>query len=206
MRAKHLAMRNLGTSLRLQGRYQESLEWFEKALVAAAIHHNHRGDHAQGLLEAGLARLELGEFDTAQQLFTRADALFDDVHKQHTTPARAELLVGMARVQVQRRDYVNALQSAQKADLFWRDFDPDNRGAGEAALWLGRSYLALGRNAEAREALGRARSVLSRSRLPSDVKLLRCLPVSPRFTSRTSASERLKTVESEDAPFQCAAA
>jgi tetratricopeptide (TPR) repeat protein len=112
-------------------------------------------------------------------VFTRADALFNDVHKQHATPARAELLVGMARVQAKRRDYANALQSAQKADLFWRDFDPDNRGAGEAALWLGRSYLALGRHAEALEALGRARSVLSRSRLPSDVQLLRLARVTP---------------------------
>ena len=81
MRARHLAMRNLGTSLRLQGRYRESLEWLEKAMVAAAIHHNHRGDLAQGLLEAGLARLELGELDTARQLFTKAEALFRDVHR-----------------------------------------------------------------------------------------------------------------------------
>ena len=114
MRARHLAMRNLGTSLRLQGRYRESLEWVEKALVEAAIHHNHRGDLAQGLLEAGLARLELGEVDAASQSFTRAEALFNDVHKEHATPARADLLVGMARVHLQRRDGEHALQSRKR--------------------------------------------------------------------------------------------
>ena len=141
--------------------------------MSAAVHRNHRGDLAQGLLEAGLARLELGEFDTARQLFTKAEALFGDVHKDHTTPARADLLVGMARIHLQGQDYVSALRSAQKADLFWRDFDPDNRGAGEAALWLGRSYLALGRNAEAAEPLARARKVLSRSPIPADATHLR---------------------------------
>jgi tetratricopeptide (TPR) repeat protein len=172
MRAQHLAMRNLGTSLRLQGRFRDSLAWFDKALVAAAIHHNHRGDLAQGLLEAGLARLELGELDAAQQAFTRAETLFSDVQKQRMTPARADLLVGMARVQLQRREYATALQALQAADLFWRDFNPDNRWAGAAALWLGRCYLAMGRTREAVEALHRAERALSQSPVPSDVALL----------------------------------
>jgi len=170
-RANHLAMRNLGTLLRLQGRHVDALQWLEKSTAASAIQPSHRGDHAHGLLEAGLARLELGEIDAAQQLFTRAEALFNDVQKQRTTPARADLLVGMARVQLQRGDYKTALQSAQGADRFWRDFDPDNRSAGEAALWLGRCYRALGRNAEAAETLRRAERMLSRSPIPSDRKL-----------------------------------
>ena len=172
MRANHLAMRHLGTSLRLQGRYADSLASFDKAMVAAAIHHNHRGDLAHGLLEAGLARLELGEFDTAQQFFTRAGTLFSDIQKQRTTPARADLLVGMARIQLERREYADALPSLQKADLFWRDFNPDNRWAGAAALWLGRCYLAMGRTVEANEALNRAERTLSRSPVPSDAPLL----------------------------------
>jgi eukaryotic-like serine/threonine-protein kinase len=169
-RAHHLASRNLGTSLRLQGRYVESLQLLEKSIAASAIQPSHRGDHAHGLLEAGLSRLELGEFDAARELFTRAEALFDDVQSQHTTPARADLLSGMARVQLQRGDYAAALRSAEAADLFWRDFDPENRWAGEAALWLGRCYLALDRGAEADEALSRAARVLSRSPIPSDAE------------------------------------
>jgi tetratricopeptide (TPR) repeat protein len=172
MRARHLALRHLGTSLRLQGHHRQSLQWFEKALAAAAVHHNHRGDLAQGLVEAGLTRLELGEVDAAWQSFTRAEALYNDVQKERTSPARADLLVAMARVHLHQRDYDSALQSAQKADRFWRDFDPLNRWAGEAAFWLGRSYLALGRDVEAAEAMGRAEALLSRSPIPSDVTLL----------------------------------
>src|SRR5262249_32798062 len=94
-RAHHLAMRNLGTSLRLQGRYEESLHWWEKALAASAFERSHRGDHAHGLVEMGLARLERGEVDAAREVFVRADTLFDDVQKQRVTPARADLLLGM---------------------------------------------------------------------------------------------------------------
>jgi tetratricopeptide (TPR) repeat protein len=172
-RARHLATRHLGTTVRLQGRYADSLEWFDKATAAAAVHRNHRGDLAHGLLESGLARLALGEFDAARQLFIRTEALFDDVQSQHTTPARANLLSAMARVLLQRGDYAAALRSAEAADLFWRDFDPENRWAGEAALWLGRCYLALDRGAEADEALSRAARVLSRSPIPSDAELRR---------------------------------
>jgi tetratricopeptide (TPR) repeat protein len=114
----------------------------------------------------------LGELDTAQHLFTRADALFSDVQQQRATPARADLLVGIARVHLQRRDYATALQCAQQADHFWRDSDPGSRWAGEAALWLGRVYVALGRNVDAVEALSRAERLLSRSPIPSDVTLL----------------------------------
>jgi tetratricopeptide (TPR) repeat protein len=171
-RARHLAMRNLGTLLRLQGRYVEALQWLEKSNEASAVQPSHRGDHAHGVLEAGLARLELRELDTAHRLFIQAEEIFNDMHQQRVTPARADLLVGMARLHLQRSDAVKALQSAEKADDVWRDFDPDCRWAGEAALWLGRAHLALGRKAEAREALTRAEYLLSRSPLPSDVKLI----------------------------------
>jgi eukaryotic-like serine/threonine-protein kinase len=96
-RGKHLAMRNLGTSLRLQGRHAEALQWLEQAIEAAAIQRSHRIDLAQGLVEAGLAKLELGEVDAAQSYFTRAEELFADVQGRRMTPARTELSNGMAR-------------------------------------------------------------------------------------------------------------
>ncbi len=159
-RAHHLALRNLGTSLRLQGRYAEALPWLEKSLRESAIQPSHRGDHAHGLLEAGLTRLERGEFDTARQLLERARVLFADVQKQRMTPARADLLVGLARLDLQRGDNDGALQSAQEADLFWRGFDSENPLAGAAALWLGRCHLALGHQAASSEALSRAAHLL----------------------------------------------
>jgi serine/threonine protein kinase/tetratricopeptide (TPR) repeat protein len=171
-RARHLAMRNLGTLLRLQGRYVEALQWLEQSNEASARQPSHRGDHAHGLLEAGLARLELGEVDTAEDLLTRAEAIFEDVQQQRATPARADLRVGMARVRFERRNYLGALRSAEHADRIWRDFDQENRWAGEAALWLGRAQLALGRKADAIETLNRAARILSRSPLPADVPLV----------------------------------
>ena len=110
-------MRHLGTLLRLQGRYVDSLQWLEKSNAASAIQPSHRGDHAHGLLEAGLARLELGELDAAQHLFTRAETLFNDVQQERVTPARADLLVGMARVHLQRRDYARALQLLRRKPI-----------------------------------------------------------------------------------------
>jgi eukaryotic-like serine/threonine-protein kinase len=170
-RAQHLAMRNLGTSLRLQGRYPEALEWLEKSTAASAIQPSHRGDHAHGLLEAGLVKLELREFDAAFEMFTKAEALFHEVQEGRVTPARADLWTGMARLQLHRQEYVPALESARKADLAWEGFDPDSRWAGEAALWLGRSYLAQGRNVDGVDALRRAERILAHSPIPSDVRL-----------------------------------
>ena len=173
LRARHLAMRNLGTLRRLQGRYAESLQLLEKATAESAIQRSHRGDHAHGLVEAGLTKLELGDAPGARELFGRAAPLFSDVQKERMTPARADLLVGMARVQLKHKEYAAALQSAQAAERFWRDFDPDNGSAGDAAFWLGRSYQALARHAEALDAFGRAERVLARSPLPADARLLR---------------------------------
>jgi serine/threonine-protein kinase len=96
-RGKHLAMRNLGASLRLQGRHAEALQWLEPAIAAAAVQRSHRGDLAHGLVEAGLAKLGLGDAQAAQGYFTRAEELFAAVQGQRMTPARADLSQGMER-------------------------------------------------------------------------------------------------------------
>ena len=167
-----LAMKNLGTSLRLQGRYAESLPWLVRAMDAASSKPSRRGYLAHGLLEAGLATLELRDVEGAQRYFDRAEKIFSDVQKQHTTPARADLTVGLARVQMHHHNYTEALPLLEKADTFWREFDAENRWAGETALWLGRCYLELGRQADAREALSRAEKLLAASPIPADAKLL----------------------------------
>jgi tetratricopeptide (TPR) repeat protein len=170
-RPHHQAQRHLGTLLKLQGRYAESVPWFDRS-IAAAVEPNHRGDLAIAWSEAGQAQLELGNLEAAQLHFTRAETLFSELQKNYTTPARADLWIGSARLYMQRRDYQKALQLTQQADRFWRDFNADSRWAGEAALWLGRCYLALGRSADAHAALRRAETVLSRSPLPGDSKLM----------------------------------
>jgi tetratricopeptide (TPR) repeat protein len=172
VRARALAMKNLGTLLRLQGEPGESVEWLEQAVAAASINRGHRGDLAHAKLEIGLATLELDDMKSSQEYFSQAEEIFRDVQKQLTTPARADLLVGMARVQMHQRNYADALPLLQNADRFWRDFDSENRWAGEAALWLGRCQLALGRSTEAQAALSRAERILRRSPIPSDLRLL----------------------------------
>ena len=137
-----------------------------------------------GLLEAGLARLELGEFDAAQELFARAEALFEDVQEHHVTPARAELWI---------RDGPGA--AAQGGPRHRRSVRGESRsppgvtsipktaGAGEAALWLGRAYLAKGRDADAAK----------RSRAPSASSRVR--PLRP-----TRGSLKLARATARDAP------
>ena len=63
---------------------------------------------------------------------------------------------GHASHRAESRTHLPPLEAAQP---FWRDFAPDNRWAGEAALWLGRCYLALGRKS------GSQRSLESRAKI-----------------------------------------
>ncbi|HEY6642431.1 serine/threonine-protein kinase [Povalibacter sp.] len=171
-RARQLAMRNLGTVLRLQRKYEESRPWLLKAVEAASVHRGHRGDLAHAQAEAGWVALELREFEAADTHFSRADELFSDVQKQHMTPAHAELLVGRARLLLQREDARAALTLLQQADAFWRSFDATNRSAGEAAAWLGRSLSILDRPVDARQALRRAEQILAVSPIEGDRVLL----------------------------------
>jgi hypothetical protein len=92
------------------------------------------------------------------------------------TPTRADLLIGMARVHLQASEPAEALRALQAADAYWRERRPDSRWAGEAALWLGRTHVALGQRAEARAALARASKLLSSSKIPADVALMKQLP------------------------------
>jgi eukaryotic-like serine/threonine-protein kinase len=170
-RQHHQALRHLGTLARLQGRNADAVRWLEQAIAEAGVERLHRNDLAAGLVEMGLARLALGDSAAAQSSFAQAQTLFDEFQREHTTPARADLQVGMARVQMQERNYAAALELLEKADAFWRDFDAQSRWAGETAVRLGRCYAALGRNTDARAALTRGGKLLASSDLPADIEL-----------------------------------
>jgi serine/threonine-protein kinase len=135
-RAQHLAMRNMGTVLRLQGRPQEALQWLNSAIEGASIQPSHRGDLAHGLLEAGLARLALGEHAAAETLLSRATALFADVQRDRMTPARAELHVALGRLAMARSDCATAVASLRQAHQFWQSYDSRSVWAKEAATLL----------------------------------------------------------------------
>ncbi len=89
------------------------------------------------------------------------------------TPTRADLMIGMARVHLQGSEPADALRALQAADAYWRKRRPDSRWAGEAALWLGRCYLAHGRKAEAHVTLARAAKLLAASPIPADMALMK---------------------------------
>jgi serine/threonine-protein kinase len=172
-RAKHQAMRHQGTLLRLQGRAAEAIPWFEKGIAAATRDAFDSFDRAIGFSEIGLSRLELGDTGAAEEAFSTAEGMFIKFQKQFITPARVDLMIGTARARMRRGEFTAALPSLQKADGFWREFAPESRWAGEAALWLGRCLMALDRGREGREALGRAQKLLAASPIAADAALVK---------------------------------
>jgi serine/threonine protein kinase/tetratricopeptide (TPR) repeat protein len=168
--------RHRGTLLRLERKSAEALPWIEQSIAASSKSRFSRGDHAVSLVELGLTRLELGELAAARQAFEQATSILDELQPQRMTPARADLSIGMARIHLQAAKPADALRAVQAADTYWRERSPNSRWAGEAAAWLGRAHLALGHQAEARAALARASTLLSRSRIPADVALLKQTP------------------------------
>jgi serine/threonine-protein kinase len=126
------------------------------------------------LVELGFAELELGRSRAALEHFEAAHALQAKVGGQ-PTPAHADLSVGLGRAYLALGEPRRALEHLRWADLFWRDFDAENRWAGEAAAWLGRCLAELGRSSEAADAFGRARPLLARSPLRRDLELLQSL-------------------------------
>jgi tetratricopeptide (TPR) repeat protein len=128
-------------------------------------------NRVRALVEVGLDQLELGRHDEAIASLEEARALYLELEtRMH--PARAEVLVGLGRAHLGRGDGRKALPMLEEAVAFWRDFDPENRWAGEAALWLGRCYRSLGNSGAAGRALSRAEEILSRSPIPGDARLV----------------------------------
>ena len=124
------------------------------------------------LLDLGRAHVELGSNDLAVTLAAQALQELDRV-KIRPTPGHATGWTLLARARLAQAAPTEAVKQAERADRFWREFDPDNRGAGEAALLVSRCYAALGRDADARQAYTRAAGILARSPLASDAKLLK---------------------------------
>jgi serine/threonine protein kinase/TolA-binding protein len=135
-------------------------------------------ERMRALAEIGLINLEMNNAATGAATLELALAEFKRLESS-ITPSRADALIGLGRTRLAQDRAVDALPSLEMAHAFWRDFAPANRWAGEAALWLGQCYLALGRKAEAREALSRAETLLAASPLPADAKLLKLAVARP---------------------------
>lgn len=126
---------------------------------------------AEALTRLGHARLENGDPAGAGQALEEGLELLESVHFA-PTPAKAEATVGLGRVALANGEADVALAYLEDADCFWAEFDPDNRAAGIAALWLGQAQAALDRPDEAEASFARAKRLLAQSPLPADSRLL----------------------------------
>lgn len=118
----------------------------------------------------GVADLELGQLDRAQQELERA-------LKDHTsllsvtTPDRADMWIGLARLHLQLNHAEQALSFARQADEFWSRHDPKSRWSGEAAYWTARALQATGQRQLAAAAFARAAPLLKTSPFRIDAQL-----------------------------------
>ena len=144
----------LGSVLRLEGDYGAALRAQQESLALVKEGPRAGWDRVRALGEAGIAQVELAAYDEAIGTLEKARTLYTDLQTQ-MHPARADVLVGLGRAHLAKGNPATALPLLEEADRFWRGFDADNRWAGEAALWLGLSYVALGRSGRARPSRAR---------------------------------------------------
>jgi serine/threonine-protein kinase len=168
--AIYTPLRFSGLIERAAGNFGAALELQEQALELA-------GDdpssfrRALTLLEIGMLRVEMGNYDKAIAPLEEAGERFSEDGRMD--PDDAEVLVGLGRARLGLGRASDAIGFLEEANRFWKEFDPENRWAGEVTLWLSDGYRALGRRRESEEARERAVEILSRSPEPSDVRLLR---------------------------------
>lgn len=129
----------------------------------------HRIALADTLRDSGLLRLELNNPQDALRDLERARQRYAETQGT-LAPGHVEALVGLGRTHLRLGQPALALPFLEQADAFWRDFDADNRGAGDSAFWLAQCLDTLDRKPEARANYRRAADLLARSPLPADTK------------------------------------
>jgi serine/threonine-protein kinase len=167
----YYGLRESGIIQRIVGNYQTALGLQEQALAAIANDGRKSAREALTLLEIGIDQQELHRYKQAADTLARARVLLDHIDL-HVDPYDADAMVGLGRAKLGQHRPAEALPLLEEGDRFWRDFDPKNRWAGEAAFWLGRCYASMGRQADATKAISRGVHILSRSPIPSDSKLV----------------------------------
>ncbi|RZV34755.1 MAG: serine/threonine protein kinase [Chromatiales bacterium] len=168
--SRYTALKNLGTTYRLQGRTAEALPPLLLAITENDVPAM-AGDQASAMVEAALAYLAQGDPNAAQAQLESAERVFADLLVSDT-PVYADLLVARGRIALSNTEVTAALDHFRRADDFWTDLDPDSRWSGVAAVWLARCLRHLGRTDEATAAFARAERVLSISGFPIDAPLL----------------------------------
>jgi serine/threonine protein kinase len=156
-----------GVTQRLAGNFAAAAQLQEQALQSVTQGPRRRRLSARIFAELGLARLEMHERPQARRALEEALGIYTTLFRT-MSPSHADVLVGLGRLELEENRPEAAARYLQQADEFWQRVGPENRWAGEAALWLGRALWALDKRSEARDAFARARPLLLASPLPGD--------------------------------------
>jgi len=162
----------LGVAKRLRGDYEDALRIQQQSLESMDESTRFDPTRMNVLTEIGLNLQELARPADASSSFEQALTL-SRRSQTRMNPGRADILVGLGRTKMSAGRLTEALALFEEADRFWRDFDDDNRWAGEVAFWLGRCETTLHRSAAARSSFATAARILSRSPIHTDARLAR---------------------------------
>lgn len=169
--SRYQALKNLGTTYRLQGRTAEALPPLLLSIAENDMPAR-TGDRAGAMVEAALAYLAQGDPNAAQAQLESAERIFSELLVADT-PVVADFLLARGRVALANNQLSAALDFFMQADDFWKRLDPESRWSGVTAFWLARCLRSLGRTDEASTTFARMERLLADSRLPIDAQLLR---------------------------------
>jgi serine/threonine-protein kinase len=111
-----------------------ALEHFQKALETAGPPEAPTRIRAAAVLGAGMAQLELGKLQEAEQTLQEADAAYRKIY-QLPTPALADVQVARGRVAMLEGRADDAAKLFTAADEFWQRYEAKSRWAREASQW-----------------------------------------------------------------------
>jgi serine/threonine protein kinase len=155
----------------LQGRHEDAVRLAEQS-ASETVSKIPRADLQAGALALlGRAHLDSGNALEALKALQESRALYAKA-QPGVSADHAEMLVALGRTQLQLGDIGPAVQSLSTANRFWQSFDPTNRHAGLAALYLAQALWAQGEKRAGEQALHQADALLLHSAFPSDRALL----------------------------------
>jgi len=111
-----------------------ALGHFQKALETAGPPEAPTRIRAAAVLGAGMAQLELGKLQEAEQTLQEADAAYRKIY-QLPTPALADVQVARGRVAMLEGRADDAAKLFTAADEFWQRYEAKSRWAREASQW-----------------------------------------------------------------------
>jgi hypothetical protein len=111
-----------------------ALGHFQQALASAGPAEPPSRIRAAAVLGAGVAQLQLGKLQEAEQMLLEADAAYRKIY-QLPTPALADVQVARGRVAMLEGRSKDASTLFAQADEFWRRYEAKSRWAREASQW-----------------------------------------------------------------------